>query len=120
MLALVMPDYLEDLTVSVWYYFQKSAKRKRVFQEFRSCLCYWLGVPLHNSQLRCPECNATADLFRNHHVGCGGYGDRGARHNAIRDIIYTAAQSANLAPTREAGHLVSYSAAHPADALLPN
>lgn len=31
----VLPDYLEDLTVSVWYYFQKSAKCLRLFKEFQ-------------------------------------------------------------------------------------
>ena len=25
-------------------------------REFRICLSYWLGVPLHNSQFICPEC----------------------------------------------------------------
>ena len=31
----VLPDYLEDLTVNIWYYFQKSAKRLRLFKEFQ-------------------------------------------------------------------------------------
>lgn len=31
----VLPDYLEDLTISIWYYFQKSAKRQRLFKEFQ-------------------------------------------------------------------------------------
>ena len=30
-----LPDYLDDLTVQIWYFFQKSPKRQRVFQEFQ-------------------------------------------------------------------------------------
>ena len=32
----VLPDYLEDLTTHIWYYFQKSPKRQRTFQEFQA------------------------------------------------------------------------------------
>ena len=75
-------------------------------REFRVSLRYWLGVPLHSSPYSCPECHATADEFGDHQVGCGGNGDRIYRHNAVRDVLYTAAQSAALAPTREATGVV--------------
>ena len=29
------PNYLDDLTDQIWYFFQKSPKRHRVFQEFQ-------------------------------------------------------------------------------------
>ena len=32
----VLPDELEDLTTDVWYYFQKSPRRLRQFEEFQS------------------------------------------------------------------------------------
>ena len=32
----VLPDELEDLTTDVWYYFQKSPRRLRQFEEFHS------------------------------------------------------------------------------------
>lgn len=32
----VLPDNLEDLTVQIWYFFQKSSKRQRVFEEFQA------------------------------------------------------------------------------------
>ena len=32
----VLPDYLEDLTTHIWYYFQKSPKRQHTFQEFQA------------------------------------------------------------------------------------
>ena len=88
-------------------------------QEFRCCLRYWLGVPLHSTSYCFPECRSTADPFGDHQVGCGGNGDRIARHNAIRDVLFLAAQSAALAPTREAPSVVPNSQSRPADILLP-
>ena len=32
----VLPDELEDLTTDVWYYFQKSPRKLRQFEEFQS------------------------------------------------------------------------------------
>ena len=71
-------------------------------QEFRCCLRYWLGVPHHSTRYSCPECRSTADSYRDHQVGCGGNRDRIARHNAIRDVLFHAAWSVALAPTKEA------------------
>ena len=53
-------------------------------------------------------------------MGCGGNGDRIALHNAIRDVLFNAAQSAALAPTKEAPNLVPGFSTRPADILLPN
>ena len=88
-------------------------------QEFRCCLRYWLGVPLHSAPYSCPECSGTADEYGDHQVGCGGNGDRIFRHNAVRDVIFSVAQSAALAPTREASGVVPDSQSRPADILLP-
>ena len=76
-------------------------------------------VPLHSSPYSCPECHGAADQFGDHQVGCGGNADRISRHNAIRDVIFDAAQSAALAPTREAPGVVADSRSRPADILLP-
>ena len=83
-------------------------------QEFRCCLRYRLGVPLHSAPYFCPECSGTADEYGDHQVGCGGNGDRIFRHNAVRDVIFSTAQSAALAPTREASGVVAcgYSPPH--------
>ena len=43
-------------------------------QEFRCCLRYWLGVPLHSTSYSCPECRSTADPFGDHQVSCGEMG----------------------------------------------
>lgn len=88
-------------------------------QEFRFCLRYWLGTPLHSGSYPCPECHSIADEFGDHQVGCGGGGDRIMRHNSIRDVIFSAAQSAALAPTREAPGVIPVSLSRPADVLLP-
>ena len=45
-------------------------------------------------------------LFGDHQVGCGGNGDRISRHNAVRDVIFAAAQSAALGPSKEVLGLV--------------
>ena len=55
-----------------------------------------------------------------HHVGCGGNADRIARHNALRDAIFSAAQSAALAPRREVSSLIPCSLSRPADVYLPS
>ncbi len=88
-------------------------------REFRSCLCYWLGVPLHSDQFTCPECHGVADSFGDHQVGCGGNSDRISRHNAIRDVVFNVAQSTALSPSKETPGLVPDSASRPADVLYP-
>ena len=79
-----------------------------------------VGDSLHNGQFACPECRGSADPFGDHQVGCGGNGDRISRHNAIRDVVFNAAQSAALAPSKKAPNLVPDSSVRPADILLPN
>ena len=88
------------------------------YQEFRCCLRYWLGVPLHSSSYSCPECHGIADPHGDHQVGCDGNGDRISRHNAIRDVLFSAAKSDALAPSREMPYLPN-SLSRPADILLP-
>ena len=68
----------------------------------------------------CPVCHSAADPYGDHHVGCGGNGDRNLRHNSLRDAIYTEAQSAALAPRREVPSLIPGSMSRPADVFLPS
>ena len=77
------------------------------------------GIPLHSPPYSCPECRCTADQFGDHQGGYGGNADRIMRHNAIRDALFEAAQSAALSPTREASGVVVDSCSRPADILLP-
>ena len=57
--------------------------------------------------------------YGDHHVGCGGNGDRIFRHDSIRDAIFSVAQSAALAPRKEAPSLIPSSRSRPADIYLP-
>ena len=52
-------------------------------QEFRYSLRYWLAVPLFGKAYQCPECGRDADIMGDHQIGCGGNGDRIARHNNL-------------------------------------
>ena len=47
------------------------------------------------------------------------HGDCIHRHDAVKDVFFSAAQSAALAPTREAPSLISGSCSRPADIFLP-
>ena len=56
-----------------------------------------------------------ADSFGDHHVGCGGNGDKIFPHDSIRDAIFSAAQSAALAPRKEFPSLIPGCHNRPAD-----
>ena len=87
---------------------------------FKLCLQYWLGLTMVGENHSCPVCQSPADTLGDHQVGCGGNGDRIFRHNAIRDVIYSAAQSAALCPRKEAPALIPGALSRPADIYLPN
>ena len=61
-----------------------------------------------------------ADIYGDHQVACGGGGDRIARHNSLREVIFVAAQAAALGPRREAPCFVPNFSSRPADVLLPS
>ena len=82
------------------------------------CATGW-EYPFTAPPYSCPECHNTADPFGDHQVGCGGNGDRITRHNAIRDVVFSAAQSAALAPSKEMPNLIPDSLSRPADVFLP-
>ena len=65
-------------------------------------------------------CQVTADAFGDHQVDCGGNGDRINQHVSIRDAVFSAAQSAALAPRKEAPSVIPGSSSRPADVYLPN
>ena len=89
-------------------------------REHRVCLRYWLGLPMFGASPQCSICHVAADRFGDHHVGCGGNGDRIFRHNSIRDAIFSAAQSAALAPRKELPSLIPGCQNRPADVFLPH
>ena len=87
-------------------------------REFRTCLQYWLGIPMLEKGIRCPVCQSLADLYGDQQVGCGGNGDRIHQHNSLRDALYSAAQSAALAPRKEVPALIPGTSSQPADVFL--
>ena len=91
-------------------------------QEFRLCLNYWLGLRMTDDVSSCSACgkSAAADPLGDHQVGCGGNGDRIHRHDSIRDALFSAAQSAALAPRKEVPTLIPGTRSRPADIFLPN
>ena len=68
-----------------------------------------------------PACQIPADSFGDHQVNCGGNGDRIHRHDSIHDALFSAAQSAALAPRKELPSLIpGCTTSRPADVFLPN
>ena len=53
-------------------------------------------------------------------MGCAARGERIARHNHLRDALYSTAASAHLAPLREERALIPGEAGRPADVMLPH
>ena len=58
------------------------------------------------------------DPFGDHHLSCRGQYDKITRHNALRDVILSAARLAALSPQLEAPLLLANSLARPADIFL--
>jgi hypothetical protein len=89
-------------------------------EEFQACAQYRLGLPVYEGVRICPACNLRdADVLGDHSIGCGGGADRIGRHDRLRDAIFSAAQSAALAPRREVSSLIPGSQSRPADVFLP-
>ena len=86
--------------------------------EFWCCQLYWLGVPHHINLISCPRYHNATDTFGDHQVGSSANGDCISCHNTIRDVVFSNAQSAILAPSNETLGLVSSSHSRPAGILL--
>ena len=85
----------------------------------QSRLQYWLGLQMFEEHPRCPVCHSTSDHFGDHYVGCGGNADRIIRHNSLRDAVFSAAQTAALAPRKDVPSLIPGTQNRPADVFLP-
>ena len=58
-------------------------------------------------------------MYGDHQVGCGGNGYRIHRHDSIWDALFSAAQSAALAPRKEVPSLIPECSSRPTDVFLP-
>ena len=74
--------------------------------EFIPVVKYRLGIPVYSTSGLCPACSAPSDRMGDHSLGCRTTGDRIARHNMLRDVLFEAAASADLGPSKEERHLL--------------
>ena len=90
-------------------------------REFCLCLDYWLGLRITGRNPRCSVCakEGIVDSFGDHYVGCSGNEDRIHRHDSLRDVLFSAAQTAALAPRKEIPSLILGTNSRPADIYLP-
>ena len=86
--------------------------------EFIPVVKYRLGIPLHSTSGLCPACSAPSDRMGDHSLGCRTTGDRIARHNMLRDVLFEAAASADLGPRKEEKHLLPGTSARPGDITI--
>ena len=73
----------------------------------------------HDSSSPCNVCSRLCDPYGDHQVGCNGNRDLIRRHDSLRDILFSAAQSAGLAPVREVPSLIPNSSSRPAYIFFP-
>ena len=74
---------------------------------------------MSNHSSPCNVCSRPCDPYGDHQVGCNGNRDLIRRHHSLRDVLFSAAQSAGLAPVREVPSLIPDSCSRPADLFLP-
>ena len=88
--------------------------------EFIVSVKYRLGVKVFSTAGQCPACPIQSDDLGDHAISCGYAGERIARHDRLRDALFSAAQQGCLGPTREDRALLPGSDSRPADVLIPN
>ena len=87
--------------------------------EFCFGVLHRLGAAIFQEQGPCVQCGTPSDIYGDHAISCAMSGERIARHNQLRDALYSAAASANLAPLRKMRALIPESNSRPADILVP-
>jgi hypothetical protein len=88
--------------------------------DFRHCLQYWLGARMFPSSYACPSFSGTCDIFGDHHIECGGNRDRIHRHDSLRDVLFSSAQTAAMCPRKEVTSLIPSSKSRPAYIYIPS
>ena len=88
-------------------------------QEFVTSLKLRLRVTVFTGAGPCPACQAPCDQLGNHALCCGMESERLARHNALRDALFSVASAAALGLSKESRFLLPGSDMRPAEVLLP-
>ena len=86
--------------------------------EFIPAVKYRLGIPVYSTSGPCPACSAPSDRMGDHSLGCRTTSDRIARRNLLRDVLFEAAASADLGPSKEEKHLLPGTSARPGDVTI--
>eukprot|EP00438_Fugacium_kawagutii_P021855 Skav233024 [mRNA] locus=scaffold909:522290:526210:+ [translate_table: standard] len=73
---------------------------------FRVLLRMRLRLPIASSDGFCPLCDGLADSYGDHARACPCGGDRGKRHNRLRNLFASKAASAGLSPELEKAGLL--------------
>ena len=111
---------LSLLNASVWLFAVTSPSLGLVPPEFRTAVLYGVGRPAFPYDGLCGDCGQhTSKNYGDHEVGCAFHGERIARHNHLRDVISSTAQSANLGLLLEERDLIP-GGDQPANILLSN
>ena len=66
--------------------------------EFRLCMKCWLGLQITKEDSLCPVCDTISDSMGDHHATCRGNGDMICQHDSLCNSLFSATQSAALAP----------------------
>ena len=88
--------------------------------EFTVSVKYRLGMDIFHTAGKCTACPHQSDRTGDHAISCGYEGERIARHDHLRNALYTTCSQACLGPTKEVRDLVEGTNARPADLFLPN
>jgi hypothetical protein len=68
---------------------------------------------------QCSKCGKQADIYGNHAASCETGHNRISKHDAIRNVVYRAAQLGLLGPRREDRNTLAGSSERPGDLILP-
>ena len=88
--------------------------------EFSMAVKLRLGCKIYQREGPCPACLRPSDVFGDHALCCGSWGERITRHNHLRDHIHSMAATAVLSPVKEGQHLLPGAHRRPAYVLIPN
>ena len=88
--------------------------------EFIVSVKYRLGCDIFPSAGKCTACPHQSDKKGDHAISCGYEGERIARHDHLRNCLFTTCSQACLGPSREVKDLLQGSDGRPADLFIPS
>jgi hypothetical protein len=86
--------------------------------EFVVLVRWWLGLDVYRHDHQCPLCHNACDAHGYHALTCRWGGHIGVRHDAVRDVVFHAAQAAALRVGKEVKDIITGLRERPADILF--